>query len=372
MEITRRDFLKYCGVSAAALGLSATELVRLEEVLATPGTPSVIWIQGASCTGCSISFLNLVSSTWPKNAADLLTKPLPNQPKVGINLIYHPNLMATAGQGAAKVAEDAYDAATSTSPTPYILVVEGGVPTAFGGRTCWAWNYNGVDVTFQQAVTDLAAHAAQVVCVGTCASFGGIPAAGGNPYRVRSVQAVTNRSTINIAGCPAHPDWIVGTIAKLLLGSSLPLDSNGRPTFIYGDTLHSRCPRNVAPFTNCLYNQGCRGPGTHGNCSTNLWNNKINWCVGAEAACYGCTEPTFPGAVPFRTMVYNPHGSTNLNCSSCHDDGVSTGGGTNYLPNPHGQNYTANDCIGCHGNVPNYTPPGGTTTGSGTVIPIDD
>ena len=36
MGITRRDFLKYCGLSAAALGLSSLDLVRLEQALANP------------------------------------------------------------------------------------------------------------------------------------------------------------------------------------------------------------------------------------------------------------------------------------------------------------------------------------------------
>ena len=85
-----------------------------------------------------------------------------------------------------------------------------------------AWTYNGVDVTFQQAVTELAAKAAKILCIGTCASFGGIPAAGPNPTGVKSVKDVTGKPTINIAGCPAHPDWIVYVIAQLLAGENHP------------------------------------------------------------------------------------------------------------------------------------------------------
>ena len=40
MAITRRDFLKYCGVSAVALGLSSTDLLQMEELLANPGGPT--------------------------------------------------------------------------------------------------------------------------------------------------------------------------------------------------------------------------------------------------------------------------------------------------------------------------------------------
>jgi hydrogenase small subunit len=47
MKVSRRDFLKFCGISAAALGLSATDLSRLREALANPNAPHVIWLQGS-------------------------------------------------------------------------------------------------------------------------------------------------------------------------------------------------------------------------------------------------------------------------------------------------------------------------------------
>jgi len=67
LRITRRQFLQYCTASAAALGLSQTDLLKLEEVLATPNTgcssptPSVIWLSGQACTACQISMLNRVA-----------------------------------------------------------------------------------------------------------------------------------------------------------------------------------------------------------------------------------------------------------------------------------------------------------------------
>jgi hydrogenase small subunit len=277
----------------------------MEESLAATSGPTVIWLQGAGCTGCSMSFLNLISTAAPTTAADVLINT--------INLTYHPNLMALAGQDAAALAEQAYKAGG------YILAVEGGVPTAFGGRTCWAWTYNGEDVTFQQAVTDLAANAAKIICIGSCASFGGIPAAGSNPAQIKSVSAVTGKATLNIAGCPVHPDWIVYPIAQLLAGNPISVDSSGRPTAIFGQTVHSACPRRNNEDS-CLATKGCRGPGTYGNCPTNLWNNKVNWCVNANAPCYACTEPNFPGDASLYTMMYNPHGGTDLDCNGCHND----------------------------------------------------
>ncbi len=68
-NITRRQFLQYCAASAAALGLSQTDLLKLEKALATPQTtcsqpsPSVIWLTGQACSGCPVSLLNRVVQT---------------------------------------------------------------------------------------------------------------------------------------------------------------------------------------------------------------------------------------------------------------------------------------------------------------------
>ena len=287
MNMTRREFLKLCGASAAAIGLSATELGLLEKVLANPDGPTVVWLQGSGCTGCTESFLNRISTSDPKTAADVLIN--------SINLVYHPNLMAVAGESAVLQAQKAYTAGN------YILAVEGGVPTRFGGSACWAWSVNGKDVTFQQAVMSLSSRAAKILCIGTCAAWGGIPAAPPNPTAVKGIKTLTGKTTINIAGCPPHPDWIVWAVAQLLLGKTIPLDSYGRPTALFNKTVHDLCPRHEAEEAEtygvdhlCLEELGCRGPHTVANCPVQLWNNRVNWCCDANAPCIGCTHPQFP------------------------------------------------------------------------------
>jgi hydrogenase small subunit len=288
MTVSRRQFLELCKNGAAAVGLSAVNLSLLEKALAKPGAPSVIWLSGSSCTGCSVSFLNRVSNTAPQTTADVLINI--------INLQYHPTLMAAAGESAARIAQQAVAGGN------YILAVEGGVPTAFGGNVCWAWSLNGTDVTFLEAVKTMAASAAQVVCVGTCASWGGIPAAAPNPAGVQSVKAVTLRNTVNIPGCPPHPDWMIWTIANLLAGTLGSLDSYGRPVGLFGPTVHDQCPRRgteeasqYGQDNRCLREIGCHGPDTVAPCPISRWNGGVNWCVDANALCIGCTDPAFPG-----------------------------------------------------------------------------
>jgi hydrogenase small subunit len=293
-NISRRDFMRYCGMGAAALGLTVTDLGLLEKALANPNGPSVIWLQGSGCTGCSESFLNRISTSSPTTAPSVLID--------AINLVYHPTLMALPGQDAVAQAEAAYNKGG------YILAVEGGVPTAFGGSACWAWTYNGVEVTFESAVRELANKASKILCVGTCAAWGGIPAAPPNPAGIKGVKALTGRKTINIPGCPTHPDWIVWAVAQLLLNYPVTLDSYGRPTQFFSATVHDQCPRNGTTKATaygvdnaCLMDLGCRGPDTMANCPSQKWNNQANWCVDANAPCIGCTSPLFPGTNPFYT-----------------------------------------------------------------------
>ncbi len=293
MNTTRRDFLRYCGLSAAALGLSASDLLRLGDALANPNAPTVLWLQGASCSGCSVSLLNRISSTAPTTAADLLIN--------SINLAYHPTLMSAAGALAVEACDAEY------TKGGYILAVEGGVPTAFRGAACWPWTTSaGQEETFASAVSRLASRASRIVCVGSCAAFGGIPAAGTNQAGIRSVSAYTGMPTINVAGCPPHPDWIVWTIAQLLLNKSVALDTQGRPTALYARRIHEICPRREAgeastfgQANRCLEELGCRGPSTYASCPTQWFNGATNWCIGANAPCIGCTESTFPGTRSF-------------------------------------------------------------------------
>ena len=306
--VNRRDFLKYCMGSAAALGLNLSVLGKLEKALAAGGGPPIVWLNGSNCTGCTVSLANLFSnSAGTSNVADLLINT--------INLAFHPNLMGAAGD----LAVDQLRSATQGS---FVLAVDGGIPTAYGGRTCMLWTENGREVTALEAIQELAPKAAAVLAIGTCASFGGMPAGDPNPTGVRSISRISGVSTINIPGCPSHPDWVVGTIAQLLAGQTPSLDSDGRPKAYFGRNLHERCPRRKRDETDtfgvnnrCLKELGCKGPKTDADCYSRYWNSGTNWCIGANAICIGCTEKGFPDSFsPF----YSGKG---------HDDEADGGGG---------------------------------------------
>ena len=121
---------------------------------------------------------------------------------------------------------------------------------------------------------------------------------------------VTGKTIINVAGCPPHPDWIVGTIASLIGGTVPELDDNKRPKTYYVE-MHDKCPYKEDPYKSyCLQESGCKGPVTRANCHTLRWNNTtpgakgVNWCMGSRSPCQGCTQPNFPdGMLPFSATV---------------------------------------------------------------------
>ncbi len=291
MHLTRRSFLKHCAACAGALSLTPLLLERLEAALTGKAAPTVLWLHGSGCQGDSISFLNRIDAAddaGQTTADDILVH--------AINLAYHTVVMSSAGETAVTMIEEARSAGG------YVLALEGGVPRAFDGRACQVWIHNGQRVMYQQAVLDLAADAAAILAIGTCASFGGIPRSGSNPTDIVSIREATGRSIINIPGCPAHPDWITWVVVQLILGNPIELDAYGRPTAIYGAKLHDHCPRlNSTMATSfgqdhrCTLELGCRGKTTFSDCWKRRWNNGVNWCVDANSVCLGCTEPDFPG-----------------------------------------------------------------------------
>lgn len=308
MNITRRDFLRYCISSAAVLGLDASVVMQLSKALAQDNgaaIPTVIWLNGANCTGCTISLANRIGVSAPVDVADLLINT--------INLEFHPNLMAASGDLAVQSLRDAVKKGN------FVLVMDGGVPTAFNGHACTLWTENGREVTAMEAVRELAAKSLANISVGTCASFGGIPAAGPNPTAIRSFSQASGKPTINIPGCPAHPDWIIWVVAQLIAGINPALDSYGRPKALYPQAIHKTCPRKetgavkVFGKVGCLKELGCKGPKTFADCVSRKWNNATNWCIGANSLCIGCTESGFPDSFAPLYKVTNWNTSVSYN-----------------------------------------------------------
>jgi hydrogenase small subunit len=295
----RRDFLKLAGKIGAG-GVYALYRAELGELFAkaTDGDVHVIWLRGASDTGCTISLLQGVS----RDLVDVI-----NDFRLAVD--FNPTLMTASGDVALFSLTNALAGRTPID----VLIVEGAVPP---GRFCTVGEISGQPVPFETWVRDLAGVAKQVVAVGTCASFGGLPAVVPEPTSCRPVSTlVTETPLINIPGCPADPDGVFLTLATLLSGTVPALDAHLRPRLFFPEDVDDGCPLEgyyerglfVATPHQPGYLSGfdALGKMTDADRPTRLSNSEAGLCLSrswrsdwrlytAGAPGIGCTEPGFP------------------------------------------------------------------------------
>jgi [NiFe] hydrogenase small subunit len=274
--ISRRQFLKFCGVVAGALGLDATFGPKIFEAFAAGPKPSVLWLHFAECTGCTESVLR----TTAPGFGDLIFDT--------ISLDYHQTLMAAAGD----TVETILTSAAEQNKGQFFCVVEGAIPTAAGGVYGWIGGR-----TMLSIAQEICPKAKAIIALGNCASYGGLPAAAPNPTGAAGVQGALGTGmtvpVVNLPGCPPNPVNFVGTLANYLLSGNLPeLDTIGRPQFAYGKEVHGLCPYREDK-TRCLFEAGCKGKETFNNCPSIKFNDGTSFPMQAGHPCIGCSEPDF-------------------------------------------------------------------------------
>jgi hydrogenase small subunit len=357
----------------------------------------VIWIAGAACSGCPTSLLNYIADTTDPDPvlAAIANNGIPGYPLVELDGLYPLGAMPESGIDIAEVVVEIVTidyaqiimAASGDVPNlymknlrdagGYVLMTEGTIQTAQGGKYCrildmpdpggasipsGVWDpyitryVDGVlgarvEMTMAGATLWLAQNAVAVVALGTCASYGGVPAAKGSvtggkgTWEFLNANGMGDKIILNVPGCPPHPDWFVATAgaAILELHGIMPgilldnldtsIDHLGRPKLTYcspGNTIYHKdatyvycqnCPRSQTkpgpvqtgtatsleacrrkggqPNGQCMENNGCcgylAGPKfVRADCPTRKWNNHTNWPVGNNFPCNGCTDPGFP------------------------------------------------------------------------------
>lgn len=289
--VNRRDFLKWVSATTATLMLPPMFAPLVAEATELMNRVPVIWIELQDCAGNSEALLRSSAPTVDDLLFDVLS------------LEYHETLQACAGHDADKQLEEAVEHFKGK----YLLFVEGAIPMAMNGQ------YGTVGAsgeTFHDHLVRMAKDSAAVVAVGTCATFGGVPAAAPNPTgAVGVMDIVKGKPIINIPACPANPANMVGVVLHYVLTGQVPeLDSLLRPKFAFGYRIHDNCERRAhfdagefveewgdegAKNNFCLYKVGCKGPMTFNNCSIIRYNEGTNWPVGVGRGCIGCSEPQF-------------------------------------------------------------------------------
>ncbi len=265
---------------------------------------TLYWLQAGACSGDSMSLLSAESPDLVEALGFF-----------GIDVLWHPSL---ANIPAAEHDTLLADLLTGKRPLD-ILCVEGAAITGP--------NNTGLFDTFhgkpkKDLVAGLAARAKLVVAVGTCASFGGIPATGeahgvGLQFLNRTkggllgegFKAKSGLPVINLPGCPCQSDVLLSTLAASLSGVRIPLNEFNSPLEWYGVLVHQGCTRNEyheyrveeEDFgeKGCLFfHMGCHGPLVYGPCNKILWN-KRNTKTRVGVPCFGCASPDFPTSDDF-------------------------------------------------------------------------
>ena len=281
-------------------------------------TIHVYWLAGMSCDGCTIS----VAGATNPGIEGLLAGAVPAMPKV---ILHHPVLSAEAGAEFVQSFSDAWEGKLGA---PYVVVFEGSVADErIAGRTGGYFSAMGVEaipggvgsrpVPTATWLHRLAPGAAATIAIGTCATWGGVPSAEGNPTGAMSLMDFLGKDyrsafglpVINIPGCAPQGDNFTETVFAVLLflqglGPLPTFDELGRPAWLFRDTVHQGCTR--AGFyeegifaehygdPQCLVEIGCWGPVVNCNIVQRGAINHMGGCMRAGGICIGCTMPGFP------------------------------------------------------------------------------
>jgi hydrogenase small subunit len=227
--ISRRAFLKFCALTASLLALPPGAATLLADSLSRARRLPVVWLSFQECTGCTESLTRSAAPAIERLLFEL------------ISLDYHHTLQAAAGAAA----EQARDRSLAENHGKLLLVVDGSVPTALNGACSTIAGEDNLSL-LQRCLQ--AAEA--VLAVGTCAAFGGLPAAAPNPTGAMGVAELMERGLaprrplVNLPGCPPIPEVMSAVLAhRVAFGRFPELDAQGRPLAFYGETVHDRCSR---------------------------------------------------------------------------------------------------------------------------------
>ena len=289
------------------------------------------WLAGMSCDGCSIAAVGAQNPS----VEQLVNAEIPGLPRI---VLHHPVLAVTAGEEFIRNYRLARDGKLGA---PYVVIYEGSVADesiagAFGGY----WSAMGADIGQDGShrpiptahwLRDMAPGAAAVIAVGTCATWGGIPAAAGNVTGSMAVMdwlgkdylSALGLPVINVPGCAPLGDNITETVTAVLMflagvGPLPEFDALGRPAWLFTSTVHHGCVRagyyEEGVFAqnygdkHCLVELGCWGPVVQCNMVSRGANGHNGGCMNTGGICIGCTMPGFPDA--FAPFYKAPPGTT--------------------------------------------------------------
>jgi hydrogenase small subunit len=272
----------------------------------------LIWLNGGSCDGCTVA---AVASTKPP-VEKLIAGLVPGLPRVEL---IHPLVALESGPA---FMENHFMAERNELDAPYVIVWEGSVFDEDLSGDGFFYRLgeeagSGAPITTTDWLRRLAPGAAAVVAIGSCATWGGIPASHGNQtgsvavmdFLGQDYRSAFGVPVVNVPGCSPIGDNFMETAAAVLLflqgmGPLPEFDALGRPAWLFGETVHRHCPRagyyEEGVFADhhgekeCLVELGCWGPVVQCNIAERGMVNGVGGCMNMGGICIGCTMPAFP------------------------------------------------------------------------------
>ena len=252
----------------------------------------VIWLSCGGCEGCTMSVLGATSP----RLEELLGGGLTHIPRIEF---IHPALSLEAGDRYV----DALTRARLGQRDPFILVLEGSLfdeRLAGDGSFSRLGHVAGHAACVEDWVAWLAPQAAAVIAIGSCATWGGVPAASGTFTGAMGLEAFLGKDfrsrsglpIVNVPGCAPNGDAFVELLSYVLLhlGGLVPLELDGlnRPLWLYATSTPLRPVRTL--------DQAWEETDECADCSVPVrgWINHIGGCARVGGACNGCTRPDFP------------------------------------------------------------------------------
>ena len=311
----------------APIGVRSRALVADQDTLRIGPLEKIylLWMVGASCDGCTVA----VSGGTHPRVEHLLTGIVPGLPRVEL---VHTVVSMESGP---EWVHNLFMAERGELDAPYVVTWEGSVmDESISGDGHWMGlgedPQTGRQITSLEWLDRLSPGAAAVIAIGTCASWGGIPAAKGNVTNAMSVMDYLGQDyrsafgvpVVNVPGCAPVGDNYLETAAAVLLFlqglAPLPeFDELGRPAWLFGETVHRHCPRagyyEEGVFAEqygdkeCLVEIGCWGPVVQCNIVERGNVAGHGGCMNMGGICIGCTMPGFPDK--FSPIYETPPGS---------------------------------------------------------------
>ncbi len=285
----------------------------------------LIWMVGGSCDGCTVA---VTGGVHPR-VEHLLAGIVPGLPRVEL---IHTVVSTESGP---EWTHNLFMAERGDLDAPYVITWEGSImDESIAGDGYWMGlgddPATGRQITSLEWLDRLSPGAAAVIAIGTCATWGGIPAAKGNPtnsmgmmdYLGKDYRSSFGVPVVNIPGCSPIGDNYLETAAAvcLFLNGLAPLpefDELGRPAWLFGETVHRHCPRagyyEEGVFAEnygdkeCLVELGCWGPVVQCNIAERGIVDGHGGCMQMGGICIGCTMPGFPDK--FSPIYETPPGS---------------------------------------------------------------